>query len=277
MNQTIPKTNSKEGGLSTQGIVKKNLTSKPLVSIITAVYNGQEYLEETIQSVLNQTYDNIEYIIIDGGSTDGTIEIIKKYEDRLDYWISEKDNGIYDAWNKGVQNTSGEWIAFLGADDIYSQKAIEMYISQILKSNTELEYISSKAMLCTLEKKPLRHIGSSWNWNNFSAHMNVAHVGSLHNKILFENYGLFDTSFKICGDYEFLLRPRNNLKASFLSEETCYMRVGGVSNENLSMYTETYKAKIMHKTRYISLFSKIDMYIDLMKWYTKKFIKYNER
>jgi glycosyltransferase involved in cell wall biosynthesis len=277
MNQTTQKKDVKKGGLRSRGILKENLTAKPLVSIITAVYNGQEYLEETIQSVLNQTYNNIEYIIIDGGSTDGTIDIIKKYEDRLDYWISEKDNGIYDAWNKGVQSASGEWIAFLGADDIYSQNAIEMYISKILLSNHEFEYISSKVMLCTLEKKPLRHIGSSWNWNDFSAHMNVAHVGSLHNKILFENYGLFDTNFRICGDYEFLLRPRNNLKASFLSEETCYMRVGGISNENLSMYTETYKAKIMHKTRYISLFSKIDMYIDLMKWYTKKFIKYNER
>ena len=113
-----------EGGLRTKGYFKKSFEDKPLISIITVVYNGEKYLEETIQSVINQTYDNVEYIIIDGGSTDGTLDIIKKYEDRVDYWVSERDKGIYDAMNKGIDVASGEWINFMNAGDGFYTKDV---------------------------------------------------------------------------------------------------------------------------------------------------------
>lgn len=93
--------------------------NKPLISIITVVYNGEKYLESTIKSVIGQTYDNIEYIIIDGASTDGTLDIIKKYEDKIDYWVSEKDKGIYDAMNKGIDMTNGNWLNFMNAGDTF--------------------------------------------------------------------------------------------------------------------------------------------------------------
>ena len=115
-----------EGGLRTKGYFKKSYDDKPLVSIITVVFNGKKYLEETIQSVINQTYDNVEYIIIDGGSTDGTLDIIHKYEHAIDYWVSERDGGIYDAMNKGIDVVSGEWINFMNAGDgFYADDTLE--------------------------------------------------------------------------------------------------------------------------------------------------------
>ena len=95
-----------------------------LISVITVCYNAENNLERTILSVLNQTYSNIEYIIIDGGSTDGTIDLIKKYADKITYWQSETDKGIYDAMNKGIQKATGEWINFMNAGDLFSSTTI---------------------------------------------------------------------------------------------------------------------------------------------------------
>lgn len=108
-----------EGGQRIKGFYKTSLPNKPLISIITVVYNGEKHLEETILSVLNQTYDNVEYLLIDGGSTDGTLDIIRKHEDKIDYWISEKDSGIYHAMNKGIDLANGEWMNFMNSGDIF--------------------------------------------------------------------------------------------------------------------------------------------------------------
>jgi glycosyltransferase involved in cell wall biosynthesis len=132
----------KEGGLRTKGILKQSLENKPLFSVVTVTFNSNKFLKNAIISIINQTYDNIEFIIIDGGSTDGTINIIKKYEDKIDYWISEPDKGIYDAMNKGIDFAKGEWIAFLNSDDIYSSNnTIDVFANAICKNPTiELFY-----------------------------------------------------------------------------------------------------------------------------------------
>ncbi len=116
-----------EGGLRNKGYFKKPLPAKPLITVITVVFNGGKYLEPTIQSVINQTYDNVEYIIIDGGSTDGTLEILNKYDKSIDYWISEKDRGISDAFNKGIILASGNWLIFLNCGDSFCNNYIFSY------------------------------------------------------------------------------------------------------------------------------------------------------
>ena len=109
-----------------------------LISVITVCYNAENNLERTILSVLNQTYSNIEYIIIDGGSTDGTIDLIKKYADKITYWQSETDKGIYDAMNKGIQKATGEWINFMNAGDLFSSTTILQQMSDAIKPGTRI-------------------------------------------------------------------------------------------------------------------------------------------
>ena len=100
------------------------MSNNYMVSIITVVYNGEDFLEASIQSVINQTYENIEYIIIDGGSTDNTTKLIKRYKDKVDYWVSEKDSGVYDAMNKGIDASNGDFLFFLGADDLLADNIL---------------------------------------------------------------------------------------------------------------------------------------------------------
>jgi len=229
--------------------------TEPLITIITAVFNGEKTLEKTILSVINQSYSNIEFIIIDGGSTDKSIDIIKKYEHAIDYWVSEPDKGIYDAWNKGVRLSAGDWVAFLGADDVYIDGAIQAYVTSINEhQDRPVDYISSRVNL-TRGSEVLRVVGTEWRWNIFRKYMKVAHVGSLHHKRLFEKYGLFDDSYKISGDYEFLLRSGRHLRTIFLDAITVDMLVGGVSDANIQVFEETTKAKIIDREAQYSAIS----------------------
>ena len=133
----------------------------PKITIITVSYNCVDTIEKTILSIINQTYSNIEYIIIDGASTDGTVDIIKKYQDRITYWVSEPDNGIYDAWNKGIKASNGEWISFVGADDILINDCIEKYVFETNKS--KINFISSKILKVKKNLSPIGVRGEKWS------------------------------------------------------------------------------------------------------------------
>ncbi len=122
-------------------------SKQPLISVITICYNAAAGIERTIQSVLGQTYRNIEYIIIDGGSSDGTVDIIKKYEDRFEYWVSEPDKGIYDAMNKGIKHAEGEWLNMMNAGDNFADKDVlkNIFIAEIPE---EKVFIYSDMLSC---------------------------------------------------------------------------------------------------------------------------------
>jgi glycosyltransferase involved in cell wall biosynthesis len=207
------------------------------------VLNGEKYLETALRSVLEQTYPNVELLVFDGGSCDGTVSILKRYNDQIDYWASEPDGGIYDAWNKAVKTAQGEWIAFLGSDDRYFPDALRSYVDYILETERDLDYVSSRNVLLYPDGTT-RRVGSAWNWATFRVRMNVAHVGSLHHRRLFERLGLYNTDYRIVGDYELLLRAGSALCAGFIDVTAAEMQVGGVC-DSVRALAEARRAKII--------------------------------
>jgi len=240
-------------------------------TVITSVLNGQNNIECTIKSILEQNYINFEYIIIDGGSTDNTIKIINTYKDKITDIISEPDEGIYDAWNKGLKLATGEWICFIGSGDLLARDALEKYNTYI-EQNPGLEFISSRIELIDEEENVIRVLGDPWRWKRFKKYMNTLHVGGIHHQSLFEKYGNFNTDFKIAGDYEMLLRARGNLKAGFLDYTAVKMRLGGISASDVSVFDEVEKAKRMH-TQTPDWIIRMERKIDMFKFYTKLFLR----
>jgi glycosyltransferase involved in cell wall biosynthesis len=208
----------------------------PTISVITAVFNGERYLEESIKSVINQTYPNFEYLIIDGGSSDRTVDILKKYDKSIDFWISEPDKGIYDAWNKALQRITGEWICFLGADDFFlSRDVFSQMASELVKwGRLDKKYIYGAVRYVSPDKSNvIATIGVQWDQirDAFRNKMTLMHAGAFHHNSLFKIHGNFNAHFKITGDYEFLLREyrRNHDFAVFADLPVIAMRSGGVS------------------------------------------------
>lgn len=251
-----------EGGRYFQSGLQRKM---PRITVITAVYNGERFLEQAIRSVLDQSFKDFEYIVIDGGSTDGTLDIIKRYEDRIERWISEPDSGIYDAWNKGVALARGEWIAFLGSDDAYYVNALKEYVG-FIDGHTEenLDFISSCVDLVDTDMKKIEVLCEPWIWRKFRKRMKIAHVGSMHNRSLYERYGLYDTTYHITGDYEFLLRLGKGLKAGYLNASTAMMRTNGVSHDILATFREAKRAKCTTSKRN-NVLCTIDNIIDIGK------------
>ncbi len=188
-----------EGGKRVKGYYRSYLKNKPLITIITVILNKDKDLEKTIKSVLHQKYENIEYILIDGGSRGSVISKIKKYENYIDYWISQKDKGIFDAFNKGVRLASGDYICFLNVGDYFTEKAIPFIIQKISKKK-ELDIIFG-----SVKKKK---IYSGFNQEKIRKSLNIfpSLVSTFINIKLFKKYGLFDLRFNFFNDYEFIYR-----------------------------------------------------------------------
>jgi glycosyltransferase involved in cell wall biosynthesis len=223
-----PVNESMSGGQRLRGIVLESTTEFPLVTVVTAIFNGQSHVAGCLESVLRQDYPNIEHIIMDGGSSDGTVEVLRQYDDRIAFWKSERDNGVYEAWNKALKEARGKWICFLGVDDEFLPGAVSAYMA-LAAENPQAEYLCSKVKWVHPSGYE-RIIGGPCTWPKFSRFMCALHVGSMHSKRLFEQYGQFDTSYRISADYEFLLRPRANLRTAFSPTVTVLMRAGGISD-----------------------------------------------
>lgn len=226
---------------------------QPLISVIVAVYNGGNTLQQCIDSFARQTYPNKELIIIDGGSKDGTVELLKKNNNSINYWISEPDHGIYNAWNKGLQQAKGEWICFLGADDYFwNGLVLEKMGERLAKIPADVRVVYGQIMLLSNEGESLYPIGGAWQEAKgcFRQVMSIPHPGLMHRRSLFEQRGVFDESFRIAGDYEFLLRELKSADAIFIPDLISVgMRQGGISSSSsnsLKMMWEARRAQKLH-------------------------------
>jgi len=207
----------------------------PLISVITVCLNAQEFIEQCIQSVLSQDFDDFEYVIIDGGSTDGTVDIIRRYQDKLVYWCSEPDQGIYHAWNKALSHAHGKWIYFLGADDyLWSPDVLEKISHHLRRGYPPYRIVYGQVALVNQRNEVLYYVGEPWCRveKKFMQIMALPHQGVMHHVSLFDEYGVFDECFRIAGDYEFLLRELRDHDALFVPDVIMAgMQVGGISSD----------------------------------------------
>ncbi|MDD2889025.1 MAG: glycosyltransferase family 2 protein [bacterium] len=215
----------------------KNSICPVKVSIITVSFNSKDFINHAIESVLSQTYKNIEYIIIDGGSTDDTIDIIKEYKDKITKFVSEPDNGIYDAMNKGLKMATGDIIGILNSDDFYADNSvIETVVKNIKNKNADACW----GDLFYIDKENISKIVRNWksskySKNNFGKGWMPAHPTFFVKRWVYEKYGYFNLDFPISADYEIMLRflERYKIKSCYIQKVLVKMRTGGNSNKNM--------------------------------------------
>lgn len=209
------------------------------VSIITATYNSEKTLRDTIESVLKQTYTNIEYIIIDGNSKDSTVDIIKEYEPRFGdriKWISEKDKGIYDAMNKGIERATGDIVGILNSDDFFTSNLSIENIVRGFDLNIDMVYGDLHFVSPDNLEKTVRYYSSKIFRRNLMRYgLMPAHPTCYIRKNIYDRYDLYDTKYKISSDFELLLRYIyiNNIRIKYLPFDFVTMRTGGASTESL--------------------------------------------
>ena len=207
-----------------------NIKSKPIFSIITVVLNGEKFLRETIESVKNQSFKDYEYIIIDGGSTDKTLDIIKEYSEHIDFWISEKDRGLYDAFNKGILMAKGKYIGIINSDDIYTINALKI-INEYFSNNLKIDFIFGSVQKHWGILHGYRPKKIYYSWGFYSSHS----TGFFIKKESANKVGLYDLRYKYHADYDFFFRMivKNKLKgmATRKDEVTGVFRRGGFSSK----------------------------------------------
>lgn len=237
------------------------------ISVITVCYNSSETIKEAIESVINQTYNNIEYIVVDGLSTDGTQDIIKSYGDKISKFVSEKDKGLYDAMNKGIKLATGDVVGILNSDDFFKDKNVLKTIADaFVKGKTDSVYGDVVIVDPQKKNRIIRYYSSkNFKVNDFNRGIMPPHPSVFIKRHLFEKYGYYDLDFKICADFDFLLRLFfiHKINIQYLPLVTTIMKSGGLSNQSLfTKYTiyQEMKRSIIKNGLEFSIFKYLSKY-----------------
>ncbi|NAS11517.1 glycosyltransferase family 2 protein [Poritiphilus flavus] len=206
------------------------------VSVITVCYNSEKTVESTIRSVENQTYSDIEYIVVDGKSKDGTLAIVKKYPHVVTKWVSEPDNGLYDAMNKGIEMATGDVVALINSDDLFSDDYALEKVMNVFRKNPELD--SVYADLYYVAQDDIDNIVRRWKTGkrkSFRSGWHPAHPTFYLKREVYEKYGLFNLDFKLAADFEIMLRflEKYAISTHYLEEYLVKMRLGGATNNSI--------------------------------------------
>ncbi|MFH2069169.1 MAG: glycosyltransferase family 2 protein [Candidatus Omnitrophota bacterium] len=245
---------------------------EPLVSVVTVCLNSEKYLEQTIESVIGQTYQNIEYIIIDGGSTDGTLDIIKRHRDRVAYWVSEPDQGLYDAMNKGIARAKGKLVGILNSDDYYQPNAVEVIVKEFRKDNEAGVFSGELLFLVAGPKSKIQWRRRLAGLGTFG--QEVVHPAMFVKKEIYQKFK-YDLRYKLEADVDFVYKLYfNRVKFHTCPDLIAVFRVGGISKSYRSLIDS-----FMIRNKYFSLKflpkNITILFIRSINWSIKKFILKN--
>jgi glycosyltransferase involved in cell wall biosynthesis len=223
--------------------------SHPRLSIIVATWNAAGTFARCVDSITEQSFADWELLVSDGGSTDGTVDLIQRYSRHVAWWRSENDAGIYDAWNHALEQARGEYVCFLGADDYFAnEQSLAVLFSDI--GDRKFDLVTSRGLMvdpCTGKEATF---GSAWNYRRLGRRMVVCHPGLLHQRSLFDRYGVFDTRYRIAGDLEFLLRLAEDVETLHVESTTVIIELAGVSRRNVIARLREQRIALSHCPRY---------------------------
>lgn len=218
------------------GSVSRQSGRTPLISVVTVCLNAQDFINQCIQSVLSQEFDDFEYVIIDGGSTDGTVDIVRQYQDQVAYWHSRPDRGLAHAFNLGVEHSSGKWLIFLNSDDYFASNLVLREMASCLTAYPDADVVFGQVAVVTREQVPRRiggPYGAEFRWEKFRIRDTIPHQAAFSSRAFIERVGLFSEVFRIAVDYEHFLRAGQALRAQFVPILVANMRDGGLSQHDV--------------------------------------------
>lgn len=221
----------------------------PRISIIIATWNAVRTFERCLRSIIGQDFTDWEILIADSASTDGTVDLIHRHETRIAWWRSEKDGGIYDAWNQALVHARGEYVCFLGADDALADQGVLTRLDATIGTQ-QYDLVTSRGFIFDPATGKSVNFGSAWNYRRIGRRIVVCHPGLLHRRSLFDRYGMFNTRYRIGGDLDFLLRMPPDLFTLHVDTTSVLIEAAGISRTNVLARLREHREILAHCERY---------------------------